>query len=147
VLENGETLYDSRVIVEYLDLLGGGGRIIPPGARRFTALRLQALADGIMDAGVLQMYEIRFRPEEHRVEAWVERQKRKVARAVAEAEAALDAAPAPPIHIGHVALASALGYLDLRFEGKWRESHPRLVAWLDDFAKRVPAFEATRMKG
>ena len=134
VLENGDTLYDSRVILEYLDVLGGGA-LIPQGSRRFAALRLQALADGLMDAAVLQMYEIRWRPEEHRVEKWVAHQKGKVARALDEAERSLDAAPATPIHVGHIALACALGYLDLRFEGKWRNDHPKLVAWLDDFAK------------
>ena len=144
VLENGDTLYDSRVILEYLDLLGGG-MLIPQGSRRFAALRLQALADGLMDAAVLQMYEIRWRPEEHRVEKWVAHQKGKVARALDEAERSLEAAAATPIHVGHIALACALGYLDLRFEGKWRNDHPKLVAWLDDFASRVPAFEATRM--
>jgi hypothetical protein len=50
------------------------------------------------------------------------------------------------LHIGQVALACALGYLDLRMEGRWRAKHPKLVAWLDDFAVRVPAFEKTRMK-
>ena len=49
------------------------------------------------------------------------------------------------LHIGHVALACALGYLDLRFEGRWRQSHPKLVAWLDDFEGRVPAFAKTRV--
>src|SRR5215210_6227366 len=121
VLENGESLYDSRVILEYLDTLGGGGTLIPQGSRRFEALRLQALADGIMDAAVLQMYEIRWRPEEHRVEKWVAHQKGKVARGLDDAEASLGASPAAPIHIGHIALACALGYLDLRFEGAWRK--------------------------
>jgi glutathione S-transferase len=146
VLESGETLYDSRVIVEYLDALAGGGRIIPPGWSRFPALRLQALADGIMEAGVLQMYEIRWRPEEHRVEKWVAHQKGKVARALAAAGPVANEPAAAP-HIGHIALACALGYLDLRFEGTWRKDHPRLAAWLDGFAGQVPAFEATRLKG
>ena len=147
ILENGETLYDSAVIVEYLDALAGGGRIIPPGWSRFPVLRLQALADGIMEAGVLQMYEIRWRPEEHRIEKWVAHQKGKVARALKEAEGALAATPATPLHIGHIALACALGYLDLRFEGKWRGDHPKLVAWLGGFENEVPSFEATRFKG
>jgi len=145
LLENGETLYDSRVIVEYLDMLAGGGRIIPAGWGRIEPLRQQALADGIMDSGVIQMYEIRWRPEERREPKWVEHQAGKVARALAIAEATLST-PATTLHIGHIALACALGYLDLRFEGRWRETHPRLVAWLDDFSERVPAFEETRMK-
>src|SRR3954451_17384013 len=66
ILESGETLYDSRVIVEYLDALAGGGRLIPAGWSRFEALRQQALADGIMDAAILRSYEARWRPEERR---------------------------------------------------------------------------------
>ncbi len=51
-----------------------------------------------------------------------------------------------PVTIGEIALACALGYLDLRFDGAWRADHPQLVLWLDRFAETVPAFEATRMK-
>jgi glutathione S-transferase len=144
VLESGEALYDSRVIMQFIDALAGGGRIIPQGWARFDALRLEALADGILDANILQVYEVRFRPEEHRVAKWVEYQAEKVARALAEAEKS-HAEPAAQIHVGHIALACALGHLDLRFEGSWRRSHPKLVAWLADFERRVPAFEATRV--
>jgi len=108
-------------------------------------LRLQALADGICDAGLLQVYEQRLRSPEMRSAAWVENQAGKVTRALATLEAT------PPVYerprIGEIALACALGYLDLRFEGAWRAGHPALVAWLDAFAARVPAFEATRFKG
>jgi len=144
VLESGEVLYDSRVIVDYLDHLAGGGRLVPNGEARFPALRLQALADGIMDAAILQMYEIRFRPEEKRVAGWTDHQAGKVERALAFAEAS-HATPSPALTVGDVALACALGYLDLRFGGRWREGHPGLVAWLDDFEGRVPAFGRTRM--
>ena len=143
VLENGEVLYDSRVIVEYLDTLGSGGRLLPTGWSRFAALRQQALADGLMDAALLQVLEARWRPEDRRETKGLDHQRGKVERALAEAEATLSS-PSRAFHIGHVALASALGYLDLRFEGRWRQAHPKLVAWLDDFERRVPAFGATR---
>lgn len=143
ILENGETLYDSRVIVEYLDALAGGGRLIPAGWGRFEALRQQALADGVMDAAILQSYEARWRPEERREQKWLDHQQGKIDRALAVAESTLST-PAPTFHIGHVALAAALGYLDLRFEGRWRQAHPKLVRWLEDFEGRVPAFAATR---
>lgn len=143
VLEGGETLYDSRVILEYLDHLAGGGQLIPDGPERFRALTLQALADGIMDAGILQIYETRWRAEERREKAWTDYQAEKVSRALAHAEVR-HAEPPERFHIGHVALAAALGYLDLRFEGRWRQGHPRLVAFLDDFERRVPAFAETR---
>jgi len=145
VLEDGTTLFDSRVIVDYLDHLSGG-RLIPAGEARFVQLRLQALADGICDAALLKVYEGRFRPEEARNANWVAHQDGKVARGLEALEVAPPAFTGRP-HVGEIALACALGYLDLRFEGTWRATHPKLVAWLDDFAARVPAFEATRFKG
>lgn len=144
ILETGETLFDSRVIVDYLDHLAGGGILIPAGEERFAQLRLQALADGICDAALLQVYEGRFRPPEQRNGDWVEMQAGKVTRGLTALEAL------PPVEtdkprIGEIALACALGYLDLRFAGEWRAAYPALVAWLDRFAARVPAFEATRV--
>jgi len=145
ILEDGSTLFDSRVVVEYLDQFAGGGRILPSGAERFAQLRLQALADGICDAALLQVYEVRVRPAEIRHAGWVENQQSKIDRALATLEAQPPAYPGRP-RIGEIALACALGYLDLRFEGTWRAGHPKLVAWLDDFAGKVPSFEATRAK-
>jgi glutathione S-transferase len=143
VLENGESLYDSRVIVEFFDAFAGGGRLIPAGWDRFEALRLQALADGMLDAAILRVYEARWRSEERHEPKWLDYQSEKIDRALTFAEATYATPPARH-HIGHVALACALGYLDLRFEGRWRESHPGLVAWLADFEARVPAFAETR---
>lgn len=145
VLGDGSTLFDSRVIAEYLDHLAGGGRLFPAGEARFAQLRLQALADGICDAALLQVYETRFRTPELRSAPWVENQAGKVSRALAALEAAPPAYDRP--RIGEIALACALGYLDLRLAGAWRAGHPALVAWLDGFAAKVPAFEATRVKG
>lgn len=144
VREDGDALYDSRVILEYLDHLAGGGKILPrePDAR-FEALRLQALCDGALDASVLIVYESRYRPPELRVEAWVERQRGKVARALAALEQAPPAVRAVPT-VGEIALACLLGYGDLRFDGRWRENHPALVQWLDRFSAAVPAFAATQ---
>jgi len=141
--EDGSTLFDSRVILDYLDHLAGGGRIVPrdPEAR-FAALTLQALCDGALDASVLIVYEGRYRPPELRVAAWIERQADKVTRALA----ALDM-HAPPLsgmpHVGQIALACLLGYRDFRFDGSWRQTHPRLHAWHDTFAAAVPAFAET----
>jgi glutathione S-transferase len=75
----------------------------------------------------------------------VENQAGKVARALASLDAAPPAYDRP--RIGEIALACALGYLDLRFDGSWRPGHPALVAWLAAFAAKVPAFEETRFKG
>jgi glutathione S-transferase len=147
VLEDGTVLFDSRVILEYLDHRAGGGRIVPNDAgARFAALRLQALADGLMDASILLIYEGRWRPAERHEPKWVDHQAGKVARTLAALEAAPPALTATP-DVGQIALACALGYRDFRFEGTWRRDHPRLVAWLDDFAARVPAFAATKPHG
>lgn len=151
--EDGAAYYDSRVILDYLDDRAGGGKIIPRDAKaRLSALRLQALADGILDASILTVYESRWRRAETHDPKWLEHQAGKVSRGLA----ALEAAP-PPLpqggsdkglpHIGQIALACALGYRDFRFNGTWRPDHPRLVAWLDDFAARVPAFAATKPAG
>lgn len=144
ILEDGTALYDSRVILEYLDIRAGGGRIIPqePGPR-IEALRLQALGDGIMDAGTTQVYEKRWRAADRREPRWVAYHAEKVARTLA----AIEAAPprlTPMIHVGAIAIACALGYLDFRFEGHWRAQHTRLVHWLNDFALKVPAFAETK---
>jgi glutathione S-transferase len=142
LLDDGAALYDSRVIVAYLDHLAGGAGLIPPvPARRFGALRLEALGDGICDAALLIRYELTTRPEAQRSASWVELQQGKIDRALV----ALEAAPPPaPRDIGHVAIACALGYLDLRFDGAWRVGAPKLVAWLDAFARETPAFAATK---
>ena len=144
ILDDGRRLFDSRVILEYLDHCAGGGRIMPAEpAARFAALTLQALCDGRMDASLLQVYEGRWRQADRHEAKWVEHQAGKVSRALAGLEAEPPAIDGMP-HVGHIALACALGYRDFRFAGRWRADHPRLVAWLDDFAARVPAFAATR---
>jgi glutathione S-transferase len=145
ILENGMVIYDSPVILEYLDHRAGGGKIIPKDAdARFKALTLQALCDGILDAGILLVYEGRWRPAEMAVQKWIDHQTGKVQRALAALEAAPPALGATP-NVGAITLACALGYGDLRFGGDWRKHYPRLVAWLDSFAAKVPAFEKTRV--
>ena len=146
VLDDGRTLFDSRVILEYLDHLAGGGRILSKEAEpRFAALRLQALCDGILDASLLRVYEARYRPEEIRHAPWLDMQAGKVTRGLAAIEAdppSIDATP----NVGQITLACALGYQDLRFKGEWRATHPKLVAWLDRFAAQVPDFAATKVQ-
>jgi glutathione S-transferase len=100
VLEDGTVLFDSRVILDYLDHRAGGGRIVPNDAgARFHALRLQALADGVMDASVLLIYEGRWRPAERHEPKWVDHQAGKVARTLAALEAAPPATPRHPMWV------------------------------------------------
>jgi glutathione S-transferase len=145
VLEDGRTLYDSAVILEYLDARAQGGGLFPAGETRFATLTRQALADGLMEAAVLLIYEQRYREPDMRSAKWVAHQNGKVERALAFFEANPPLAGAKTADA--IALAAALGYLDLRFDGAWRATHPKLVAWLGAFAAEVPAFEATRFRG
>jgi len=138
-------IYDSRVILEYLDLQSGGGKIIPSEPQaRIAALTLQALADGISDASLLLVYENRFRADGERSAKWIANQSAKVARGLATLEANPPSASGT-LTVGEIACACMLGYRDLRFGDDWRADHPRLHAFLDAFAARVPAFEATKV--
>jgi glutathione S-transferase len=134
VLDDGSTLYDSRVICEYLDAQAKGAFFPTSGPARWTALKRQALADGMMDAGVLRMMETR-RPEGEQSPAWVARQKLKVTQGLD----ALEAEPlGPQLDIGTLAVAIVLDYLDFRFKAEdWRAGHPKLAAWHKTFATRA----------
>lgn len=136
VTDSGDTLYDSPVICEYLDALAGGGRIFPadPGAR-WTALRRQALADGLADAAVLIRYETAVRPEPFRWREWIDGQFLKVRTALDALEAErLDST----FDIGAISTACALGYVDFRFpEERWRDSRPRLARWYATAGERA----------
>ena len=126
VLDDGSALFDSPVILEYLDHLAGGGKIIPKDTKaRFEALRLQALADGILDASILIVYEGRYRPAEKHEQKWLDLQDGKVERALAALEAAPPGLDSPP-NVGQITLACALGYRDFRFPGTLRKNCPRL---------------------
>ncbi|WP_158743749.1 glutathione S-transferase family protein [Acidisphaera sp. L21] len=131
VANDGTELYDSRVICEFLDGVGSSIPLFPDHGLRMRALRLQALADGISDAAVLRRGE-QSRPSEPARDDVIEKQKRKVARSLAVLEADV---PADHLDIGTIAVACALGYLDLRFADEpWRDAHPALAAW---FAKMM----------
>jgi glutathione S-transferase len=142
ILQDVTALFDSTVIVEYLNEVEGRDTLIPKG-QRIAVLRQQALADGLVDAAILQVYEKRFRPAEHHVQSWVDHQQGKVARTLDFMEQATSAPGTGVPHIGEIAQAVALGYQDFRFGGTWRNTHPKLVTWLADFAQRVPAFAET----
>ena len=141
-LDDGTTLFDSRVIAEYVDSIGTAGEpVFPVGADRWPALKLGALGDGICDAAVLCVYEGRYRPEEMQYAPWVDRQRQRITCALDTLESAPPTGD--PLTIGDIAVATALGYLDFRLEGAWRADHPKMVTWLDRFAVAVPAFAAT----
>jgi glutathione S-transferase len=144
VLEDGGALYDSRVICEYLDTLHQGVRLFPAGgAERWEALRVQALADGIMDAALLARYETFLRPEALRWTAWVDGQLDKVHRALDRIEAVEAPRFGGRVDIATITIACALGYLDFRFAALgWRKSRPALAQWYEGFAAR-PSMRST----
>lgn len=145
VRDDGGALYDSRVICEYLDGLHGGTPMFPgDGEARWTALRRQALADGIMDAAVNARYETFLRPEAHRWTDWVDGQMGKVRRGldVLEGES-LD----ETVDIGTIAVACTLGYMDFRYPDEgWRDSRLGLAAWFEAFSAR-PSMSGTIPSG
>ena len=143
ILDDGGVLYDSPVICEYLDGLHGGPRMFPAeGPERWTALRQQALGDGILDAAILRMFEMVRRPEALRWPGWIDHQTAKVVRAVDQFENEI-AALEGPLTIGRIAAGCALGYLDFRApELDWRAGRTELAAWYGGFAQR-PAMQET----
>jgi glutathione S-transferase len=144
IIDGDTAIFDSHVICEYLDSLAPAPVLFPKsGVERIKTLTLGSLADGMLDAALLLVYEKRFRPEDKRHAPWQERQQGKIDRALDFLERKPPAWKESPDY-GHLTLACALGYLDFRHEGKWRAGHPALVDWLDTFAKAVPAFAASQ---
>jgi glutathione S-transferase len=143
VTEDGKAIYDSRVILEYLDHRAGGGVIIPDGwPARLDSLTMHAMCDGIMDASLLIVYEARHRPPAIHHQPWLDYQRAKVVRGLM----ALAKAPPDParFEVGAIAAACALGYLDLRKQVAWRSEISALVPWLDAFRASHPEFDATK---
>ncbi len=108
ITDDGRALYDSRVVCEYLNDLGGGG-LIPAGEAKWAALVDQALADGILDAALLMRYEAVLRPAERQWPAWRETQEEKARGALARFEQAVGGWPAGRLDIGVIALAWTCG--------------------------------------
>jgi len=142
-LDDGSVLFDSRVICEYLDSLSESIVIFPAnGPARWQALQQQAMADGMMDAGIAARYETFMRPENLRWSDWSDGQRRKFTRAVDMLESQASSLSGR-IDIGTIAVACALGYLDFRFEDmQWRQGRSNLAAWFDEFNQR-PSMQET----
>ena len=142
VLDTGEALYDSPVICEYLDSLGTGPTLLPAaGPARWTALRRQALGDGVADAAFNIVMEHR-RPEAQRSTEWLDRWARAVHGAADALEQEL-AHGALGFDLGAIALSAACGSLDFRLpQIDWRAGRPRLTEAFAELAAR-PSFVAT----
>lgn len=142
-LDDGTTIYDSRVIVEYLDSIQKGDPLVPrEGRERFRVLRTQALADGILEAAILVFYEREFRPKELHWEGWLDGQSTKVRQG-------LDALEQEASHfgervdLGQIAAGAAIGWLAFRgVVGDPLAGRPHLARWYEAFATR-PSMVAT----
>ncbi|MBK3745968.1 glutathione S-transferase [Paraburkholderia aspalathi] len=137
VTDDGAAVFDSRTITQYLNR-ASGNKLFPRNAeKRLEAERLEAIADGLCDVLLVHVYERRMRPEEKVHQPWLDLQWRKAERVL---DLLNDAPPrlGTKLHGGHLALAAALGYLSLRFEGKWERGRPKLKRWLKRFEEVQP---------
>ena len=137
VAEDGTAIYDSPVICEYLDTIGDAPALFPPTGTpaRLAAQVMHATADGIMDAAVARRLQMAL-PQDDGRRAFDARQKAAIDRALAVLE---KNPPKGLAHIGEIATACALGYLDFRFgQEPWREAHPKLAAWFAEVSKLAP---------
>lgn len=141
ILDDGETLYDSRVICEWLDR-SSGNPIIPQTLAEWSKVkRIEALADGMTEAAMLTLYEVRYRPEDKRHQPWVDKQWRRAHRSLEALEREVATLPSTP-NLAHLAAAADLGWLDLRYSDELRGKHPGLAKWMDDFYAAHPDLAA-----
>jgi glutathione S-transferase len=141
VLDDGTPLFDSRAICEYFDTLHDGPKLFPAEPKaRWTALRRQALGDGMLDFLILWRGEReRQHPSDVHLASFAARRVACLASLENEAEALGGA----PFSIGHIAIGCALSYLDFRFAAQpWRDDHPKLAVWHKTFSAR-PSAQAT----
>jgi glutathione S-transferase len=138
-------LFDSDVICAYLDTLNPGRQLIPlEGEPRWSALRLQAVAQGICEAGIALRWETVRRPAEVRYPPLQDGCTQKLTASYDWLETGLDVSA--PLDLGHIALATALDWIEFRELPSFRQSRPRLTAWFSAFAER-PSMQATPLSG
>lgn len=135
--ENDGAVSDSTTILFYLDRISKGALFPRNAAKRTDAERMEALADGLADCLLAYIYEQRFRPAEKVSQEWMDKQWAKVTRAL---DALNETPPKLPkkITAGQIALRASVGYLQLRFEGKWERGRSKLVRWAKKFDERFP---------
>ena len=150
VMEGGEAVFDSRVIVEYLDTLSPVGKLIPAtGRERAEVKTWEALADGLLDAAILARLETTWphRQDSERSQAWIDRQLRKVRDSLQSMSQGLGDKPfCSGIHLSlsDIAVGCALGWLEFRFPDiAWRADHPNLARLMDKLMLR-PSFADTK---
>lgn len=142
-LADGSVVHDSRVILDYLDHQHVGNPLIPrDGSARWRRLTLASMADGIMDAAVLVRYESALRPVEKHWAPWLDEQRNKIRRTLAELEQDAIAELASHFDVASISVACALGYLDFRHpDMHWRADNPKLAAWYAEVGQRPSMLE------
>lgn len=145
ITDAGEAIFDSGVICQYLDGLNGGRSLIPSDpAERIAALRLQAVADGISEAGVLVRWETTRRPPDLRYPPFGDGQLAKVAAGCAFLEDQFQPRETPGL--AEIAIGTALSWIAFRQVYDFRPACPRLTAWYEAFSRR-PSMRATTLEG
>jgi len=147
ILDDGEAIYDSRVIAEYVDTLSPVGKLIPAGSReRATVKTWEALADGVDDAGILARLEVTLRPTEQQSSEWLERQMGKIDAALAQMSRELGEnawCHGNQMTLADIAVGCALGYMLFRFPNiAWQAQYPNLDALYQKLMQR-PSFAET----
>ncbi len=144
VMEGGEALFDSRVIVEYIDTLSPVGKLIPASGRERAEVKTwEALADGVLDASILARLEATWpgRTDQQRSNAWIDRQMGKIDASMKAISQGLgDKAYCAGVYfsLADIAVGCVLGYLDFRFpQIPWRTQYPNLVKLDDKLALRA----------
>jgi glutathione S-transferase len=138
------SIFDSDVICAYFDTLHGGPKLIPEGEQRWQALRLQAVAQGLSDAGIAIRWETVRRPKELRYPILRDGYVKKLVATYDWLERELSVST--PIHVGHIALATSLSWLAFRGLPSFQEKRPRLANWFEEFEAR-PSMMATPLSG
>lgn len=139
VTDEGLAVHDSRAIMTYIDRQTRGALYPRNAVKRTEVDVLEATADGICDSLLAIVYERRARPEEKIHQPWIDRQWRKVERALDHLEANMPRLGKKP-HAGHFALAAMLRYIELRFAGKWQRGRPKLKRYLARFEAVFPDY-------
>ena len=137
ITDDGEAVFDSRAITQYVNRETRNALFPRNAAKRLEAERLEALADGICDCLLAHVYERRSRPEEKVHQDWLDKQWAKAVRALDTLNANPPKLP-KKITVGQIALRACLGYVALRFPGKWERGRAKLVRWAKRFDEKFP---------
>ena len=146
ITDEGKAIFDSRTITQHLNRVSGSALFPRNADKRLQVEQLEALADGVSDCLVAYAYELRKRPAEKVHQPWLDTQWEKAMRGLDQLETSLPRLGKKPDG-GQLALRAMLGYLNLRYEGKWERGRPKLKRWAKGFDERFPQLAALAPHG